>query len=72
VAKSQLRVSGVPFFLIQSGDSKAYALSGAQPPDVFQEAVQRVLKEAGASSSSATASSEGAANGGSCTREGCT
>ncbi len=26
----RLRVSGVPFFLIQSGDSKAYALSGAR------------------------------------------
>ncbi|KAI7837679.1 hypothetical protein COHA_008472 [Chlorella ohadii] len=72
VAKSQLRVSGVPFFLIQSGDSKAYALSGAQPPEVFQEAVQRALKEAGAGSASGTAGSEGAANGGSCTREGCT
>lgn len=24
----RLRVSGVPFFLIQAGDSKAYALSG--------------------------------------------
>ena len=29
VAKGQLRVTGVPFFLISSGDSKTYALSGA-------------------------------------------
>lgn len=46
--------------------------AGAQPPEVFQEAVQRALKEAGAGSASGTAGSEGAANGGSCTREGCT
>ena len=110
----------MPFFLIQSGGSKAYALSGAptaaaaqveaslrggaacaqhtagaqhaaastshqaqhlvtdspcagaQPPEVFQEAVQRALKEGGAASGSTAAGGESAANGGSCTREGCT
>ncbi|KAL4457794.1 hypothetical protein ABPG75_012659 [Micractinium tetrahymenae] len=73
VAKSQLRVSGVPFFLIQAGDSKAYALSGAQPPEAFQEAVQRALREAGSSAAGAAAAGgSGAANGGACTREGCT
>ncbi|KAL4443051.1 hypothetical protein ABPG77_008542 [Micractinium sp. CCAP 211/92] len=72
VAKSQLRVSGVPFFLIQAGDSKAYALSGAQPPEAFQEAVRRALKEAGSSAAGAAAAgSGGAADGGACTRDGC-
>lgn len=46
--------------------------AGAQPPEVFQEAVQLALKEAGAGSSTAAAGSEEAANGGACTREGCT
>ncbi|EFN58796.1 hypothetical protein CHLNCDRAFT_140580 [Chlorella variabilis] len=67
VAKGQLRVTGVPFFLISSGDSKTYALSGAQPPEAFQEAVQMALKEAG---SSAGGGSSG--EGGACTGEGCT
>lgn len=69
VAKSQLRVSGVPFFLISSGDSKAYALSGAQPPEAFHEAVERALKEGG--SAAPVGSSASGANGGACTRDGC-
>ncbi|PSC71556.1 DSBA oxidoreductase [Micractinium conductrix] len=70
-AKSQLRVSGVPFFLISSGDSKAYALSGAQPPEAFQEAVQRALKDAGSSAAPAAAAGGAATAGdGACARDG--
>lgn len=66
--KCRLRVSGVPFFLISSGDSQSYALSGAQPPEAFQEAVRLALKEGGG----AAAAGGGEAAGGACTREGCT
>jgi predicted DsbA family dithiol-disulfide isomerase len=41
----QLGVTGVPAFFIKSGQSQTYALSGAQPVDVFVETFDRVLKE---------------------------
>ncbi|WP_044172523.1 DsbA family oxidoreductase [Flectobacillus major] len=37
----QLGVSGVPFYII----NKKYTLSGAQPSEVFEEALQQVIKE---------------------------
>ncbi|WP_223282822.1 DsbA family oxidoreductase [Neobacillus kokaensis] len=37
----QYRITGVPFFLI----NKKYALSGAQPTDVFVQALQKVIAE---------------------------
>lgn len=40
-----LGVTGVPAFFIKSGKSQTYALSGAQPVDVFVETFDRVLKE---------------------------
>lgn len=37
----QYRITGVPFFLI----NKKYALSGAQPTDMFVQALEKVLAE---------------------------
>jgi predicted DsbA family dithiol-disulfide isomerase len=37
----QYGVTGVPFFLI----NKKYALTGAQPTDVFVQALQKIIKE---------------------------
>jgi predicted DsbA family dithiol-disulfide isomerase len=37
----QYRITGVPFFLI----NKKYALSGAQPTDVFVQALKKVISE---------------------------
>jgi predicted DsbA family dithiol-disulfide isomerase len=41
----RMGITGVPAFLISSGGSKAYLLSGAQPPEVFVEVFQKVLSE---------------------------
>ncbi len=41
----QLGVTGVPAFFIRSGKSQMYALSGAQPVDVFVDTFDKVLKE---------------------------
>eukprot|EP00887_Chlorella_sp_A99_P002851 scaffold6.g2851.t1 len=46
-AKRELRVTGVPFFVISSSGSKRYALSGAQPAEEFLDVFQRVLAEGG-------------------------
>ena len=48
-------MSGVPFFLIRSGESGSYAISGAQPAEAFLEVFHRVLKEGGGSDSGAAA-----------------
>lgn len=41
MAKSQLRVSGVPFFIIERNDgSKPIAFSGAQPAEVIGDALE--------------------------------
>jgi predicted DsbA family dithiol-disulfide isomerase len=40
-AAQQIGVSGVPFYLI----NKKYALTGAQPADVFVQALQKVIAE---------------------------
>ncbi|PRW59910.1 DSBA family thioredoxin domain containing [Chlorella sorokiniana] len=46
-AKRQLKIGGVPYYVIGSGDGegKRYALSGAQPVSAFVKAVERVLEE---------------------------
>lgn len=42
-AKAQMRVTGVPFFIIEQGEGKTpTAFSGAQPPDIIAE----ILEEA--------------------------
>jgi len=44
-AKTQLRVSGVPYFIIenQNAGERPCAFSGAQPPEVIQEALEEAL-----------------------------
>ena len=39
----QIRATGVPFFVFNN----KYAISGAQPQTVFQDALEKVTKEAG-------------------------
>lgn len=64
-----LRVSGVPFFILQSGSSRAYALSGAQPAAAFEEVFEQVLAEGGGangavgSTGEESGSGQGAADG---------
>ncbi|GAB4821845.1 hypothetical protein N2152v2_008891 [Parachlorella kessleri] len=41
--KRELNISGVPFFIISSGSSKRYALSGAQPVKAFASTFEKVL-----------------------------
>ena len=40
-----LGVTGVPAFFLRCGGSERYALSGAQPLEVFEEVFDRVLTE---------------------------
>mmetsp|Transcript_99536 Transcript_99536/g.172784 ORF Transcript_99536/g.172784 Transcript_99536/m.172784 type:complete len:97 (-) Transcript_99536:19-309(-) len=46
----QLRVTGVPHFVITAdGSGKAEQISGAQPPEEFTKAFHRIAKQGGAS-----------------------
>jgi predicted DsbA family dithiol-disulfide isomerase len=49
-AKQQLRISGVPYFLVgpageAAGEPRRYALSGAQPAAAFERVVGKLLEE---------------------------
>lgn len=47
LCECRLGISGVPYFIVSCGDSKRYALSGAQPARAFAGAFEKALAEAG-------------------------
>ena len=62
--KQNMRITGVPFFVLNN----KYAVSGAQPKEVFKNALQKIAEEEGIKP---TLKTFGSTDGGVCGPDGC-